>query len=180
MPKIAHFGHLWWIFAILGLNVAGMNVTRLMSAVTRTVFEACRTLCIWIFALFMFYGLKWHGEKWTNWSFMQAGGFILLVLGTFIYNEILKLPCIEYDASSKGLMDRSDDGDNGGGAFDDAGDHHAAVAVAAQDYVVEFLRFEHPEDVGDMGVEIDVRRCEMHPFAETGQRRCVHLVPRVA
>ena len=108
-----------YIFAILGLNVAGMNVTRLMSAVTRTVFEACRTLCIWIFALFMFYGLKWHGEKWTNWSFMQAGGFILLVLGTFIYNEILKLPCIEYDASSKGLMDRSDDGDNGGGAFDD-------------------------------------------------------------
>ena len=101
-----------YIFAILGLNVAGMNVTRLMSAVTRTVFEACRTLCIWIFALFMFYALKWHGEKWTKWSFMQAAGFILLVLGTFVYNEILRLPCIDYDDDDDGNKTDSDQNDD--------------------------------------------------------------------
>ena len=86
-----------YIFAILGLNVAGMNVTRLMSAVTRTVFEACRTLCIWIFALFLYYAVEWHGEAWTDWSWMQAGGFLLLVAGTFVYNELITLPCLRVD-----------------------------------------------------------------------------------
>jgi len=97
-----------YIFAILGLNVAGMNVTRLMSAVTRTVFETCRTLCIWIAGLVMAYGFNFHGERWNQFSWLQAVGFVFLVIGTFIYNKIIKLPCYDYEDHPKGLLAAAD------------------------------------------------------------------------
>ena len=43
-----------------------------------------------------------------------------------------------------------------GGAVGDAGDDHAAVAVADEDHVAQVLVVEHSDDVGDVGVEIDV------------------------
>jgi hypothetical protein len=34
------------------------------------------------------------GEKWTNWSFMQLGGFAVLMCGTFAYKALVKLPWV--------------------------------------------------------------------------------------
>merc|ERR1719263_1872473 len=76
-----------------------MNVTKHLSAVHRTILEACRTLCIWIVQLFIKYVVKWkdHGEEWNDWSYMQAGGFVLLIFGSLIYNKIFKVPGIFYE-----------------------------------------------------------------------------------
>jgi len=88
-----------YLFAILAYNVSGMNVTKNLTAIHRTILEACRTLCIWIVQLFIYYVVKWegHGEKWNDWSFLQLGGFAVLIVGTLTYNEILKLPGFHYD-----------------------------------------------------------------------------------
>jgi len=83
-----------YLFAILFYNISGMNVTKHLSAIHRSILEACRTLCIWLVDLLIFYAIKWngHGEKWTKWSILQLFGFVLLVLGNLIYNKIIKLP----------------------------------------------------------------------------------------
>lgn len=99
-----------YCIAILGYNVSGMNVTKQLTAIHRTILEAMRTLCIWIVQLFIFYAVKWgdHGEKWNDWSYMQAGGFVLLILGSLIYNKIIRVPCIsqEYYISDKDKQEK--------------------------------------------------------------------------
>lgn len=87
-----------YVVSILGLNISGMNITRLMSAVSRTVFETCRTLLIWVTGLCLayFYGKGQYGEKWNKYSYLQAGSFILLIIGTFVYNKIIKIPSCFY------------------------------------------------------------------------------------
>jgi len=42
-----------------------------------------------------------YGEDWNEWSYLQAGGFCLLIVGTIIYNEIIKMPCLEYAQPTK-------------------------------------------------------------------------------
>ena len=44
-----------------------------------------------------------------------------------------------------------------GGAVGDTGDHHAAVAVADEDHVVQVLVEQQVHDVVDVGVEVDRR-----------------------
>lgn len=83
-----------YFVSILFLNYGGMIVTSELTAVHRTIFEALRTLFIWIVSLIIFYG-GWsdYGEKWTNWSYMQLGGFLLLVTSMLLYNKVIKLTC---------------------------------------------------------------------------------------
>ncbi len=37
-----------------------------------------------------------YGEPWTDYSYVQLGGFVLLVFGTLIYNAVIKVPCSTY------------------------------------------------------------------------------------
>jgi hypothetical protein len=60
----------------------------------------------------------------------------------------------------------------------DAGDHHAAVAVADQDHVPQVLVVEHRHHVPDVGVEVDLRAQQVRPLPQSGQRRGEHLVTR--
>ncbi|KAJ5068511.1 hypothetical protein M0811_02444 [Anaeramoeba ignava] len=86
-----------YVLAILGYNMFGMFVTFTFTAVIRTILEAMRTLCIWIVDLIIYYGISvYYGEKWSKWSYLEGAGFILLVLGLFIYNEVLHLPGLKY------------------------------------------------------------------------------------
>lgn len=78
-------------------NVAGQGVTKHLSAVLRSILEACRTLGVWIVDLVVFAvatGTLQHvGEKWTVWSWVELAGFALLVYGTMSYKGILPVPC---------------------------------------------------------------------------------------
>lgn len=94
-----------YIIVILIYNVTGMFVTNLLNAVTRTILEALRTLCIWIVQLIIFYSIRntdyghHHsgiGEEWTIWSWMQLAGFLLLFSGMLLYNKIIRLPFFKY------------------------------------------------------------------------------------
>ncbi|GAB4821846.1 hypothetical protein N2152v2_008892 [Parachlorella kessleri] len=84
-------GFVTYIAVIAIYNVAGMMVTEEMGAVTRTVLETLRTLFVWILDLLLFYaapmGKGKLGEPWTAYSWLQAGGFLVLVLGTLLYGR---------------------------------------------------------------------------------------------
>lgn len=87
-----------YLFSCGTFNATGIAVTGALSAVHRMMLDASRTMVIWAF------GLTWHayypdspiGEAWTPYSYMQLGGFVVLVLGQSIYGEVLKVPCLEY------------------------------------------------------------------------------------
>ncbi len=70
-------------------------VTKVLSAVVRSILEACRTLGVWLVSLVFWYvGSKSIGEKWSEWSYLELFGFILLLAGTFAYKALIKLPCV--------------------------------------------------------------------------------------
>ena len=35
------------------------------------------------------------GEAWTNWSYMEAGGFVLITIGVLTYNYVWTFPCFK-------------------------------------------------------------------------------------
>ena len=87
-----------YFVSILFLNMGGMMVTQALSAVHRTIFEALRTFFIWITSLIIYYAFtKDKGESWSNWSYMEAVGFIILVFSTLIHNKVIKFTaCFTY------------------------------------------------------------------------------------
>jgi len=71
------------MISIGGFNFFGLSVTRTVSATSRSTIDTCRTLFIWIVSL----GLGWETFKW-----LQVVGFVLLVYGTFLFNDIVRPP----------------------------------------------------------------------------------------
>ena len=71
------------MISIGGFNFFGLSVTRSVSATSRSTIDTCRTLFIWIVSL----GLRWETFKW-----LQIVGFVLLVYGTFLFNDIIGAP----------------------------------------------------------------------------------------
>jgi hypothetical protein len=37
-----------------------------------------------------------YGEKWQHWSWLELGGFLLLVYSSLVFNNVLRLPFIRY------------------------------------------------------------------------------------
>ena len=66
------------VLSLLCYNIAGMFVTDEIGAVARTVLETMRTLFVWMVDLLLFYtplGMGRLGEKWDNYSYLQAVGY---------------------------------------------------------------------------------------------------------
>lgn len=89
---------LTYMVSIAMYNLAGLKVTKSISAVTRCLVDSCRILVVWFISLGMYYfGDQRYGVPWTNASYVQVLGFILLIAGTLIYNEVLHVPGLDYD-----------------------------------------------------------------------------------
>lgn len=71
------------MISIGGFNFFGLSITRSVSATARSIIDTCRTLFIWIVSL----ALGWETFKW-----LQILGFVLLVYGTFLFNDIVQPP----------------------------------------------------------------------------------------
>lgn len=68
------------VVSIAFFNFAGVSVTKELSATTRMVLDSVRTLVIWLVSIPLF------GEQFIA---VQLLGFALLILGMFVYNDIL-------------------------------------------------------------------------------------------
>lgn len=60
-----------------------------MNATTRMVLDSGRTLIIWAVTL----GIKWQPFEYRSFL-LQLAGFVLLVLGMFVYNDIFFRPLL--------------------------------------------------------------------------------------
>jgi drug/metabolite transporter (DMT)-like permease len=87
---------LWFgfIFVSFAYNVTGLLVTSFTSAINRAIYEALRAIGVWVLSVAVYY--IWDGriggERVTRMSSIQGLGFVLMVLGSFIYNRLLRLP----------------------------------------------------------------------------------------
>ena len=71
------------LFTIAGFNVTGVMITKYASAAQRSTVDTSRTLIIWIVFIFT-------GSEHFLWG--EMFGFVLLVIGTLVYNEIIEIP----------------------------------------------------------------------------------------
>ena len=87
-----------FVLVILGYNVFGVSVTYLLCSIWHAILDNFRPITVWGADLLLFYTFTHgqFGEAWTNWSWLQLGGMVLLLLGTAIYNGTLKLPGFVY------------------------------------------------------------------------------------
>jgi drug/metabolite transporter (DMT)-like permease len=74
---------------IAALNGFALLITENMSALYRCLIDASRVLLVWIVDLVIFTFAPTYGEKWTNWSWMQLGGFVVFFFGMLVYRELV-------------------------------------------------------------------------------------------
>ncbi|CAG8546087.1 1568_t:CDS:2, partial [Scutellospora calospora] len=70
-------------FSIAFFNFFGLSVTRLISATARSTIDTSRIVFIWIVSLFL---------GWEIFSWLQVFGFVVLIAGTFIFNDVIRPP----------------------------------------------------------------------------------------
>ena len=85
--------YIFYIISIALYNIVGINLTKLVSSTARAVVDTVRTVFIWAFFLFFTPVEGTHEEFY----WLQFIGFIFLVIGTLIYNEIIVLPFCKLD-----------------------------------------------------------------------------------
>ena len=118
LVKIANSGSLQvslgvYFWTCLVFNICGVMVTHQASAVHHTFLDATRTGFIWLGSLFLFYcTVTEHdlGEPLTTYSWLQALGFLVLVLGQLVYNravpsETADLPKFSHELTRSLLVD---------------------------------------------------------------------------
>lgn len=69
--------------SIAFFNFCGLAVTKSISATARSVIDTCRSIGIWAFSLAI---------GWEQFSSLQLIGFLILVAGTFLFNQIVSYP----------------------------------------------------------------------------------------
>ena len=89
------------IFSIAAFNATGQAITKYASAAQRSTTDSCRTLFVWIFQLII-------GQE--LFFFPQVLAFIVLVLGTLVYNEILIIPIDIMKRNTKQERAKRDEG----------------------------------------------------------------------
>mmetsp|Transcript_1214 Transcript_1214/g.3050 ORF Transcript_1214/g.3050 Transcript_1214/m.3050 type:complete len:353 (+) Transcript_1214:77-1135(+) len=83
------------IFSIAVFNYSGISVTQKASAVSRSTIDVSRTVLIWMAEMFL---------GWNTFNPLQLVGFVILALGTLLYNRLLVVPALEPPPEVKGLL----------------------------------------------------------------------------
>jgi drug/metabolite transporter (DMT)-like permease len=85
--------YIFYVVSIALYNIVGINLTKLVSSTARAVVDTVRTVFIWLFFLFI------HPVDGTEEKFhpLQLVGFLFVVFGALVYNEILVLPFMGLD-----------------------------------------------------------------------------------
>ena len=77
------------VISIALYNFVGINLTQLVSSTARAIVDTVRTVFVWLFFLIPSPIRVEGGEE--EFHVLQFFGFILLIAGTLIYNEIVEL-----------------------------------------------------------------------------------------
>ena len=77
-----------YVLSIAFFNFSGLTISKYSSATSRTIVDTLRTVVVWTFFLVMPFVPE---ETKETFSWLQLLGFLILILGSLIYNEILVL-----------------------------------------------------------------------------------------
>ena len=77
-----------YVLSIAFFNFSGLTISKYASATSRTIVDTLRTILVWTFFLTMPFVPE---ETKETFSWLQLLGFLILILGGLIYNEILVL-----------------------------------------------------------------------------------------
>jgi hypothetical protein len=83
--------------SIAFFNAFGVTVTKHASSPQRSTIDTSRTVLIWVF----FLAVPVNGNYTEHFKVLQLGGFFLLVMGTLVYNEILVIPFLGFNANTR-------------------------------------------------------------------------------
>merc|ERR1719401_580988 len=86
------------MFAVAFFNFAGATVTQKSSAVARTTIKISSTIFIWIAELYF---------GWNTFSPLQFVGFVMVAVGTVVYNRIFAIPYLD-SPEMEGLCSKTD------------------------------------------------------------------------
>ena len=82
---------IWSILFIAGYNGFGVTITKYLSATSRTTLKQTKILLVWVFFL------AYQGKGHESFKILQLIGFVILVFGILLYNEIIVLPFLGFD-----------------------------------------------------------------------------------
>jgi drug/metabolite transporter (DMT)-like permease len=89
------------IFSIAFFNGLGVAVTKYANAAQRSTIDTSRTLLVWVFTL----SYQAEGVH-EDFLWPQLIGFVLLVIGTLVFNEIVIIPFLGFDQSTKKMLEQ--------------------------------------------------------------------------
>ena len=89
--------YILFVVSIALYNLVGIKLTKLVSSTARVVVDEVRTVFIWSFFI-IFEPVK---DTKENFHYLQLIGYIFLVVGTIIYNEILAIPFCNLDYNTR-------------------------------------------------------------------------------
>jgi len=76
-------------------NACGVAVTKYASAAQRSTIDTSRILTVWIFSILIFH---------DPFMPLEIPGFIMLVGGTLLYNEIIVIPWLGFNENTKAAI----------------------------------------------------------------------------
>ena len=91
-------------FAIAFLNSFARTVTKYASAAQNTTLGTSGTVLIWLF----FLTVPIPGVPKEKFTWLQFGGFILMIIGTLVYNEIVVIPFFGFGQSTKSNLKKQE------------------------------------------------------------------------
>lgn len=83
-------------FTMAFFNGFGVTVTKNASSAQRATIDTARTLLIWVF--FLIVALDGKREKFY---WLQLLGFVFLVIGTLVFNEIVIVPYFGFNLNTR-------------------------------------------------------------------------------
>ena len=87
-----------YISSIALFNFSGLTVTKYSSASARAIIDTLRTIMVWVFFLTMPFVPERTKETF---SFIQLIGFLLLICGSLIFNEVIEIPYYGFNEYTK-------------------------------------------------------------------------------
>eukprot|EP00401_Gymnodinium_catenatum_P039886 CAMPEP_0117566312 /NCGR_PEP_ID=MMETSP0784-20121206/57028_1 /TAXON_ID=39447 /ORGANISM="" /LENGTH=431 /DNA_ID=CAMNT_0005364151 /DNA_START=70 /DNA_END=1365 /DNA_ORIENTATION=- len=86
-----------YMVSISVYNLVGITVGKKMSAVVRCLVDSCRTIVVWLVNIVLYYFVSpQYGAAWKAHTWLTVVGFMVLVVGTLLYNEVLPPPeCLQ-------------------------------------------------------------------------------------
>jgi len=91
---------IFYICSIAVFNFVGISVTKYASSPARAVIDTVRTIFVWLFFLMPFIDICQR----ESFAWVQLLGFILLVIGTVVYNEVLVIPVFGLNEYTKAAL----------------------------------------------------------------------------